>query len=110
MKRQRRPAPDDPQADTSLDSEHNELLERVLGRDTTVARAELARAFAANLTDEIAALEEDRCDLGSEEQLAALEASGWTPWARFFRYAAWIVALVDALLWSVGAARVLSIN
>lgn len=93
-----------------LDADHNALIERVLNRDTKAARHELARLLGSELTSQIDQLLEERKGLGSAEQMAALEASGWTPWARFFVLAAWVIALLDAFLWSVGAARVLSIK
>jgi hypothetical protein len=106
--------PDRPRNDTQnddwLDSEHNGLIERVLNRDTRAARRELARLLGAELTGEIEDLREEQKHLGTAEQMAALEASGWMPWARFFVVAAWVIAMLDAFLWAVGAARVLAIK
>src|SRR5262245_26728579 len=98
--------PSDPQDDNWLDSDHNELVERVLNRDTEAARQELARLLGSELTGEIEALREEQRQVGTAEQMAALEASGWMPWARFFLVSAWVIAMLDAFLWAVGAARV----
>jgi hypothetical protein len=106
--------PDRPRGDTQdgdwLDAEHNQMIERVLNRDTRAARRELARLLGAELTGEIEDLRAEQKGLGTREQMAALEASGWMPWARFFVIAAWVIATLDALLWAIGAARVLNIN
>lgn len=103
-------APSDSQIDDWLDSEHNAIIDRVLAKDTTESRRELARLFGSELTDEIAALEAEQTTLGTREQMAALLASGWVTWAWFFVAASWLVALVDALIWAFGAARVLTIQ
>jgi hypothetical protein len=108
--RTKEPDSRDPHPDDWLDSEHNDHIERVLNRDTKAARRELARLLGSELTGEIEALREDQKHVGTAEQMAALEASGWTPWARFFVAAAWVIAFLDAFLWAVGAARVLSIK
>lgn len=110
MSKQRDKGPDDVEEGNWLDAEHNALIERVLNRDTEAARQELARLLGSELTGEIDVLREDQKHIGTPEQMTALEASGWTPWARFFVVAAWVIALLDALLWSVGAARVLAIK
>lgn len=99
-------SPDDPW----LDSYHNAIVERVLAKDTSESRRELARVFGSELTDEIVALEAEQRELGTREQMEALMKSGWVSWARFFLISAWLVAALDALLWFVGAARVLAIQ
>lgn len=110
MSKHRDRGSDDLQGDNWLDAEHNALIERVLNRDTEAARHELARLLGSELTGEIEALREEQKHVGTAEQMTALAASGWLPWARFFVVAAWVIALLDALLWSVGAARVLAIK
>lgn len=110
MSKQRDKGPDDVEDRNWLDAEHNALIERVLNRDTKAARQELARLFVAELTGDIDVLREDQKHFGTPEQMIALTSSGWTPWARFFVIAAWVIAILDAFLWFVGAARVLAIK
>ena len=101
--------PDRPRNDTQnddwLDSEHNGLIERVLNRDTKAARGELARLLGAELTGEIEDLCEEQKHLGTAEQMAALEASGWMPWARLFVVAAGGVETARLLLLSSSSPR-----
>jgi hypothetical protein len=110
MAKQRDKGPDDVEEGNWLDAEHNAMIERVLNRDTKAARRELARLLGAELTGDIEGLREQQKLVGTTEQMSALRASGWEPWSRFFVIAAWVIALLDALLWAVGAARVLTIK
>jgi hypothetical protein len=83
-------------ADPKLDSFHHGLIERVEGRDTSTSRRELAAHFRAMLTDDIEDLTEQQREAGTLEQIAALEATGWTGWARYFFVAGALLVVIDA--------------
>lgn len=93
-----------------LDAYHQELVQRVLDKDTPASRRELAGYFVAQLTGEIHALRQDQTELGTADQMAAIRGTGWTGWARFFVLAGWVVVLVDTLIWFMGGSRLLDLS
>jgi hypothetical protein len=96
--------------DGPLDSRHQELIQRVLDKDTRDARGELAAQLSGVLIDEEHALKSEQKDIGSQEQMAAIRGTGWTAWAGFFVIASWVIVVIDSIIWFFGGARVLNLG
>jgi len=93
-----------------LDSWHQLMLQRVLDKDTPGTRRALATQFTGELTDDINVLRAEQRDLGTRAQMDAIRRTGWAGWARFFILAAWVIVLIDSLIWLFGGAQALNLE
>ena len=93
-----------------LDSYHQAIVQRVQDKDTPETRQEFAAQFAGELTEDIEALTMELKDLGTRSQMDAIRRTGWAGWARFFILAAWVIVVIDALIWLFGGAQALTLE